>query len=133
MEIAEYLDLSSDEVKVANNIKRRQVSFDMPVSQDGDNEFSLYDLVQTGNIPSPDTDIMTESTVTNINRALQKLTPREAEILTMSFGLRSSPIFTLHDIALKYGMSSERVRRIKNDGLFKLKTLLKGNYAFLDY
>ena len=133
VEIAEYLDLSSDEVKVANNIKRRQVSFDMPVSHDGDNEFSLYDLVQTGNIPSPDTDIMTESTVTNINRALQKLTPREAEILTMSFGLCSSPIFTLHDIALKYGMSSERVRQIKNDGIFKLKTLLKGNYAFLDY
>ena len=131
-EIAEYLDLSKDEVKLANDIKRRQVSFDMPLSQDGDNEFSLYDIVQTGNIPSPDSNIMKESVKTNINRALNKLTQREAAILTMSFGLSSSPIYTLHDMALKYDMSSERIRQIRSRGLFKLKNLLKGNYAFLE-
>lgn len=132
-EIAEYLDLTNDEVKLANNIKRRQVSFDMPLSPDKSNEFSLYDLVQTGNIPSPDNDSLKESVITNITRALNKLSKREAEVLTMSFGLCGTPIFSLNDMALKYNMSSERIRQIRSKGLCKLKTLLKGKYAFLEY
>ena len=132
-EIAEYLDLTNDEVKIANNIKKRQVSFDMPLSRDGENEFSLYDFVQTGDIPSPDNDIMKESVLTNINRALNKLAKREAAILTMSFGLCGTRIYSLNDIALKYDLSSERVRQIRSRGLYKLKILLKGKYAFLEY
>ena len=132
-EIAEYLDLTSDEVKTANDIKKRQVSFDTPLSANGDNEFGLYDLVQTGNIPSPDSDIMKESVVTDIKRALDKLSVRESSILTMSFGLCNSPIYSLNDIALKYGMSSERVRQIRSKGLIKLKSLLHGKYTFLEY
>jgi RNA polymerase primary sigma factor len=132
-EIAEYLELTNDEVRFANDIKKRQISFDMPLSPEGDNEFNLYDLVQTGNIPSPDNKIMHESVMTNIKRALNKLTEREADILIMSYGLGSTPIYTLHDIALKFRMSSERVRQIRSKGLLKLKLMLKGNYAFLEY
>jgi len=132
-EIAEYLDLTHDEVIIANNIKRREVSFDRPLARDGNNDFSLYDYVQTGDIPTPDSNVMKESVVTNINRALKKLTDREAVIITMSFGLCSSPTYSLSDIATKYDMSSERVRQIRSKGLFKLKNLLKGKYAFLDY
>ncbi|MCK5170518.1 MAG: RNA polymerase sigma factor RpoD/SigA [Bacteroidales bacterium] len=132
-EIAGYLDLTNDEVKLANDIKKRQISFDTPLSPNGDNDFSLYDFVQTGNIPSPDSNIMKESVVTNIQRALNKLTKREATILTMSFGLCSTPVYSLHDIALKFDMSSERIRQIRSKGLSKLKEILKGKYAFLEY
>lgn len=131
-EIAGYLDLTNDEVKLANDIKKRQVSFDKPLLNDGDNEFSLYDIVQTGNIPSPDNNTMIESLVTNIKRALSKLTKREAAILTMSFGLFSTPIYSLHDIALEYDMSSERVRQIRSRGLLKLKTLLNENCTLVE-
>jgi len=132
-EIAEYLDLTNEEVKQANSIKMRQVSFDMPLSHDTNNEFNLYDLVQTGNVPSPDNSSLKESVLTNINRALSKLSLREAEILTMSFGLCGSPIYSLNDMAMKYDMSSERIRQIRSKGLYKLKALLKGKYAFLEY
>lgn len=132
-EIADYLELSDIEVRTANDIKKRQVSFDMPLSQDGDNDFNLYDVVQTGSIPSPDSKIMNESVAENISRALNKLSPREAAILTMSFGLSSTQCFSLHDIALKYEMSTERVRQIRSNGLLKLKQLLKGNHTFLEY
>jgi RNA polymerase primary sigma factor len=132
-EIAGYLDLTNDEVKLANDIKKRQISFDKPLLNDGDNEFSLYDIVQTGNIPSPDSNTMIESLVTNIKRALSKLTKREAAILTMSFGLFSTPIYSLHDIALEYNMSSERVRQIRSRGLLKLKTLLNENCTLVEY
>jgi len=130
-EIAEYLDLTYEEVNKANNIKKRQISFDKPLSND-DNEFNLYDIVQTGNIPSPDSNSMTESLVINIKRALNKLAKKEAEILTMAFGLFNTPIYSLHDIALKYNMSSERVRQIKSSGLVKLKTLLKRNCTLIE-
>ncbi len=130
-EIAEYLDLTYDEVKVATHNQKRQISFDTPISNDGENELSLYDIIQSGNIPLPDSDIMKESVVTNITRVLNKLTKREAGILTMSYGLCNTPVHTLYDIALKYHMSSERVRQIKAKGLSKLKLLLKEKCTFI--
>lgn len=133
IEIADFLDLSNEEVKVANDIKKRQVSFDMPLSPNGESDFSLYDFVQTDNIPSPDNKIMKESVVTDINRALNKLSNRESEILVMSFGLSNSPIYSLNDIAEKYDMSSERIRQIRSKGLLKLKSLLKDKHAYLEH
>lgn len=132
-EIAEYLELSDDEVKIANNIKKRQYSFDKPLTNDGDNDFSLYDVVQNDVIPATDNNTMIESLLTNIKRALNKLSKREAAVLTMSFGLFSTSSYSLHDIALKYDMSSERVRQIRSTGLLKLKTMLKGNYTLLEH
>jgi RNA polymerase primary sigma factor len=132
-EIATYLELGNDEVKIANDIKKRHVSFDMPLSSDSDNEFNLYDVIQTGNIPSPDNHSLNESLSTNVFRALGKLSLREAEILTMSFGLCSTPMYSLHDIAIKYDMSSERIRQIKSRSLLKLKHLLHGKPSFLEY
>lgn len=132
-EIAAHLAMSSDEVNFANRIKPRQISFDNPLSHDGNDDFNLYDIAQTSNIPSPDEYFTKESMVTNINRALSKLDEREAEILSMSFGLSGTPIYSLQEIALKYNMSSERIRQIRSKGIHKLKMLLKKNTAFLDY
>jgi len=131
-EIAEYLELSSEEVKLANDIKTRQVSFDMPLSNNGDNDFSLYDVVHNEDVPAPDRNSLNESLKTNINRALSKLSKREADILTMSFGLEDTQSCSLHDIALKFDMSSERVRQIRSKGLLKLKVMLKGKHSFLE-
>jgi RNA polymerase primary sigma factor len=132
-EIAGFLEMNHDEVNIANNIKLRHVSFDKPLSHDGESDFSLYDFVQTGNIPSPDNNLIRESVSKNINRALDKLSRREAAILTMSFGLKETNIFSLHDIADQFNMSSERVRQIKSNSLNKLKTLLRGNLSLYNY
>lgn len=130
-ELAEHLEMTSEEVAYANGIKKRQISFDLPLSVQSDSDFSLYDVIQTGDIPAPDNKMMQESLVINISRALSKLNKREAEILTMSFGLCNTPSYTLYDIATMYGMSTERIRQIKSTGLFKLKKLLKGKHTFL--
>jgi len=132
-EIADYLDLTNEEVSVANKIKEKQVSFDKPIGADDNNDFSLYDLIQTGNIPPPDHEILNESLETNVNRALKKLNKQEATILIKSFGLSNTPVFSLNDMAIEYNLSVERVRQIKNRGLHKLKIMLKGNYTFLEY
>ncbi|MGC9352363.1 MAG: sigma-70 family RNA polymerase sigma factor [Mariniphaga sp.] len=129
-EIAAHLDLSFDEVEIANNINKRHVSFDKPLSNEGDNDFSMYDVVQTGDIPSPDSNLMEESLITDVKRALSKLSQREAEILVRSFGLYNSSIHSLNDMATEFGLSAERVRQIKRTGLCKLKSLLKEKYTW---
>ena len=131
-ELANYLELSNEEVEVANTIKRRQVSFDMPISNDNSSEANLYDVVQIENLPAPDNKLMQESISTNISRALEKLSVRESEILTMFFGLGKSPAYRLNDIALKFGMTTERVRQIKSRALYRLKHIMKGKFTFLE-
>ena len=124
-EIAGYLEISDEEICIVNDIRKRQVSFDMPLSKDDNNDFNLYDVIQAGNLPSPDNELMHESVAINISRALNKLSKREASIIEMSFGLNNSQALTLHDIAEKFEMSSERIRQIKCRGIVKLRSLLK--------
>jgi RNA polymerase primary sigma factor len=124
--------LSKEDIIIANDIKKRQLSFDSPLSSDNESDFSLYDLIQTSNIPSPDNKIMMDSVSTNILRALNKLSPREASIIVMSFGLCNTASLSLHDIAQKLNLTSERVRQIRSKGINKLKTLLKGKYSFIE-
>lgn len=129
-ELANFLDLKNENIETANKIKNRQVSFDMPVSGDRDDNFSLYDTVENESTLPPDNGLMNESLIINIKRALAKLNQREAAILNMSFGLDSNTNWSLQDIGLKYGMSSERVRQIRSSGLSKLKLILKDNVEF---
>ena len=123
-EIAEHLEMSDDEVNIAITIRSRQISFDKPLSHEKDDEFSLHQVIHTGNLPPPDDNMMRESTVKNLNRALAKLSEREASIISMYYGLSGTPTYTLQEIAYRCDMSSERVRQIKNQGLVKLKQLL---------
>lgn len=131
-EIAGYLELTKDEVKIANHIKRRQISLDMPLSEEGDNDYNLYDRMQAGNIPSPDNNLLLESVATDIGRAMKKLTRREADILTMSYGLAGSPVHTLKDMAQQLNMTTERVRQIRSGALHAMKTLLKGTHVMME-
>lgn len=130
-EIAVYLEVSHQEVELANRIKPRQVSFDKPLSNDGDNEFNLYDLVQKEDFPLPDHQLMEDSVVTNIHRALQKLSGREAEILVMTYGLFRTKVFSQSDIAESFNMSTERIRQIRSKAIIRLKTILEGNNEFM--
>jgi RNA polymerase primary sigma factor len=120
-EVGAYLDLPNEELFLVNRIRKRQVSFDAPLSQREDSDLSLYDIIQTGSIPSPDDHLMKESVSENIKAALNKLTQREAKIITMTYGLGNTQVHSLHDIALTFNMSSERIRQIRSKCLIRLK------------
>ena len=132
-EIAEHLEMSNEEINIAKKIGPLQISFDKPFIGKGDEESNLYAIMQSADIPSPDEDIIKESMHIDINRALRKLSEREADIIGMSFGLADTPVYSLQEIASRYNMSSERVRQIRSNGIMKLKLLLKESSAFLDY
>jgi RNA polymerase primary sigma factor len=134
-EIAKYLEISLEEVETANSIKKKQISFDKPLINDGESDFSLYDIIQNEDFPTPDNHLIDESLRTNIQRAIGKLTDREAGVLTMCYGLNNSTVLSLYDIAISYGTSTERIRQIKNSALVKLRNLLKhsNEYAHVEY
>jgi RNA polymerase primary sigma factor len=134
-EIAIYLEMSLEEVETANSIKKKQISFDKPLINDGESDFSLYDIIQNEDFPTPDNHLIDESVRTNIQRAIGKLTDREAGVLTMCYGLNNSTVLSLYDIANSYGTSTERIRQIKNSALVKLRNLLKhsNEYAQVEY
>jgi RNA polymerase primary sigma factor len=131
-ELAEFLEINEDDVKRANYVKKRQVSFDKPLAQDGGSETNLYEFIHNSNTPPPDNSVMHESDIFNINRALKKLTQKEAEIISMSYGLNNTQVQSLYDIAAKFGMSSERVRQIRGAALTKLKRMMSGKSAFME-
>jgi RNA polymerase primary sigma factor len=134
-EIAKYLEISLEEVETANSIKKKQISFDKPLINDGESDFSLYDIIQNEDFPTPDNHLIDESVRTNIQRAIRKLSEREAGVLTMCYGLNNSTVLSLYDIANSYGTSTERIRQIKNSALIKLRNLLKhsNEYAQVEY
>jgi len=131
-EIANYLELSVEEIETINLIKKRQISFDMPLTHDGESDFSLYDIVQNEDFPTPDNHLMDESVRTNIQRAIGKLTDREAGVLTMSYGLNNSRALSLYDISVQFGTSTERIRQIKNTALVKLRNLLQQSNEYAE-
>jgi RNA polymerase primary sigma factor len=134
-EIAKYLEISLEEVETANSIKKKQISFDKPLVNDGESDFSLYDIIQNEDFPTPDNHLIDESVRTNIQRAIGKLTDREAGVLTMCYGLNNSTVLSLYDIADSYGTSTERIRQIKNSALIKMRNLLKhsNEYAQVEF
>ena len=128
-ELANFLELNEEEIHIANKIKKGHLSFDKPVMGESDNEFSLLDIVQFNNTPSPDEKLIQESVKINLNRVLEKLTKREANIIKMLYGLNDSKVYTLFDVADKFQMSAERIRQIKSNSLIKLKKLLHQNLS----
>jgi RNA polymerase primary sigma factor len=132
IEIAEFLDIRDELISENDKLKNRQVSFDKPLSLNGESESSLYDIIATENFPSPDSELVSNSVKINLSRAIKKLTTREAEIINLSFGLNNNPSCSLHEIACHLDMSSERVRQIRSAGLLKLKKLISGKHSFLD-
>jgi len=131
-EIAEYLDIKEEFISENNKLKNRQVSFDKPLSLNGESDSCLYDLIESDYIPSPDSGLVSESVRINLLRAVNKLSDRESEIINMTFGLNNTTVHSLHEIACMLEMSSERVRQIKNVGLSKLKKIMSGKHSFLD-
>ena len=118
-EIAELVDLSLTEVKQSLKNTGRHVSMDAPLIEGEDS--NLYDVMGSDESPSPDTQLMLESLREEIRRALDTLTPREADVVSSYFGLNAGHAMTLEEIGEKFDLTRERVRQIKEKAVRRLK------------
>ena len=118
-EIAEALDITEAEVKESMKNAGRHVSMDAPLVQDEDN--NMYDVLKSDEVITPETELLYESLRKEIDRAITTLSPREADVVRLYFGLNGSHPMTLEEIGEKFDLTRERVRQIKEKAIRRLK------------
>lgn len=118
-EIAKELDMTINDVKESMKNSGRHVSMDAPLLEGEDS--NLYDVLRSGESPNPDKNLLHESLRTEIERALETLTPREADVIRLYFGLGDQHPMTLEEIGETFDLTRERVRQIKEKAIRRLK------------
>jgi RNA polymerase primary sigma factor len=118
-EIAKELDMTINDVKESMKNSGRHVSMDAPLVEGEDS--NLYDVLRSGESPNPDRELLHESLRTEIERALETLTPREADVIRLYFGLGDQHPMTLEEIGETFDLTRERVRQIKEKAIRRLK------------
>ncbi|MCD6204915.1 MAG: sigma-70 family RNA polymerase sigma factor [Candidatus Marinimicrobia bacterium] len=118
-EIAEGLDMRSNEVSDAIRISRRHHSLNAPF-RDGEKN-SLIDVISDGAQPTPDYQLMGESLKQEIRDALSTLKERERDVIKMYFGIDRDYALTLNEIGEEFNLTRERVRQIKEKAIRRLR------------
>lgn len=120
-EIAAVTDLKESDIENCLRDVKYCKSLNEPVGEDEDSA-SLEEMLPDSILPSPDAELVgTESLRIELSELLGALAPREAEILSMYFGLGRKQPLSLQDISDYLDLSRERVRQIKDRALRKLK------------
>ncbi|HBE42886.1 MAG TPA: RNA polymerase subunit sigma [Bacteroidales bacterium] len=118
-EIADLLEMIPEDVKESLRTNGRTISMDAPISTDEEN--NMYDVIQSNDTPSPDKTLIRESLAYEIERALNTLSPREAKVLKLYFGLGMKHPFTLEEIGEELRLTRERVRQIKEKAIKRIQ------------
>ena len=120
-ELADLLDISSDEVETTLGVAARHVSMDAPFVDGEDN--SLLDVLENNKIPGTDTQLeYVESLRGEIERSLGTLTERQCDVVKLYFGIGVEHSLSLEDIGERFGLTRERVRQIKDKAINKLRS-----------
>ena len=120
-ELAELLELETDEVSATLGIAARHVSMDTPLSEGEDN--TLVDVLVNPNAEYANTNIEhKESLKQEIERSMKMLTERQKEVICYFFGIGVDHPMSLEDIGDKFNLTRERVRQIKDKAITKLRT-----------
>lgn len=120
-ELAEHLECTEDEVRQALANNSRHMSMDASLVEGDDSSSSMIDLLANDTIPSPETDLETESLRKDVERSLKTLTSRESDVLKMYYGLNGKYPLTLEEIGERFDLTRERVRQIKEKAIRRLK------------
>ncbi len=129
-ELAELLEITSDEVETTLGVAARHVSMDAPFVEGEDN--SLLDVLENNSMPGTDQHLdYADSLRREIERSLSTLTDRQCDVIKLYFGIGVEHPMSLEDIGEKFGLTRERVRQIKDKAINKLRAtsrskLLKG-------
>ena len=117
-EIEEQIDLPKEKIDEALNLSTHHVSMDAPFAEGDEN--SLLDILVNEDSPTADRQLVLESLKTEIDSMLKLLNERERNILQAFFGI-NQPELTLEEIGVKYGLTRERVRQIKEKAIRRLR------------
>jgi len=120
-ELADILEIPTEEVETTLGVAARHVSMDAPFVDGEDN--SLLDVLENSATPNTDNHLAyAESLRQEIERSLSTLTPRQADVIKLYFGIGVEHPLSLEDIGDKFGLTRERVRQIKDKAINKLRS-----------
>jgi len=119
-EIAKQLDMTEAEVEQSLKNSGRHVSMDAPFKEGEDS--NLYNVLQSGDSPRPDSQLMAQSLKIEIERALGTLTYKEAKVIKMFYGIGNEAMSSLEEIGEKFDLTRERVRQVKQKAIRRLQS-----------
>ena len=118
-EVAKALEITEDEVALNLKIANRHLSMDAPFANGEEN--GLLDVLEDNTEEAPDSDLLNDSLRRELQRSLSTLTQREADVITLYYGLNGEQAMTLEEIGNKYDLTRERVRQIKEKATRRLR------------
>ena len=123
-ELSRELDLPKEKITDTLRVAGRHISVDAPFADGEDN--SLLDVLVNADSPNADRGLINESLSTEVDRALEILTPRERDIIKYFFGISCSEM-TLEEIGERFDLTRERVRQIKEKAIRRLRHSNRSN------
>ena len=118
-EIAAEMELDPRKVRLMLQVSYQPLSLEKPVGEEEDSE--LGDFIEDGLIDSPAETVGQGLLTERLEQVLDTLTPREARILRLRFGLQDGHSYTLKEVGEKFGLTRERIRQIQNEALRRLR------------
>lgn len=118
-ELAVGMETTPDKVENLLEIARRPVSLETPIDDEGDSTFG--DFVEDVNSPAPAEEVATHLLHEQLQEALNRLPPREAQILRLRYGLEDGRVYTLEEVGQTIGVTRERVRQLEAQALNRLR------------
>ncbi|MCC6905287.1 MAG: sigma-70 family RNA polymerase sigma factor [Anaerolineae bacterium] len=118
-EIADEMDIPAENVRSMMDASQHAIALERPVGDDGDSEFG--DFIEDQDTPEPAEAAAHHLLQETIEEVLSELTPRQAHILRLRFGLGGGEQHTLEEIANKFGLSRERIRQLEKEALRRLR------------
>ncbi len=131
-ELSKHMDLPEDKIRKVLKIAKEPISMETPIGEDEDS--NLGDFIEDINAESP-IDFATSSGLHEAMReVLSSLTPREAKVLRMRFGIDMNTDHTLEEVGKQFDVTRERIRQIEAKALRKLRhpTRAEKLHSFLD-
>ncbi|MBL8162426.1 MAG: sigma-70 family RNA polymerase sigma factor [Anaerolineae bacterium] len=118
-ELAEGMETTPDKIENLLEIARHPVSLETPIDDEGDSTFG--DFVEDVTSPAPTEEVATHLLHEQLEKALNRLPPREAQILRLRYGLEDGRVYTLEEVGQTIGVTRERVRQLEAQALNRLR------------
>nr|WP_276569390.1 RNA polymerase sigma factor RpoD [Halorhodospira halophila] len=131
-ELAERMEMPEDKVRKVLKIAKEPISMETPIGDDEDSH--LGDFIEDTSVTSPVDSATSEGLRESVREVLSGLTPREAKVLRMRFGIDMNTDHTLEEVGKQFDVTRERIRQIEAKALRKLRhpTRSDGLRSFLE-
>ncbi|HXJ82609.1 MAG TPA: sigma-70 family RNA polymerase sigma factor [Candidatus Methylomirabilis sp.] len=121
-ELAKHTGVPTQKVRLILESSRKPLSLETPIGEDS----QLGDFLEDKAVGSPNDSLISQDLMTQVERALSTLSPKEKKILRLRFGIGEEGEHTLEEVGKRFAVTRERIRQIETKALRKLRHPLRG-------